>query len=670
MIARVIRDPMGSARDIDRATLGPMRTRVVLAWVTAAWVCAGVVAVAVIPPVPGLVTNGGVGGALLAACWALTGALLITARPANAVGWLVLLCGVLQGWSNLGTAYGRYGVGVADPMWPAADWVALSASMIYLPSLLLPLTVIVAVYPDGRLPSRAWRVPVVALSVGLTVVTVGVSLSAGAYDDIAPGPPPLELSEGVGMSVLFGVSAALIVGGTVAIWVMTGMRLARSTSPLRGQLAWYVVCVLAGFLLILVSALPQWLTLLGGLSIPVAIGVGVVRYRMLDIVLRPVLVYGCLTVVVGAVFVGVSALAGSAMDRGPMPGVIAAGLVAVGLTPARDRVQRGADRFVYGDRRDPMRAVVSLGGRVESGDPDSLLAGVLASVAESVRAPGASVTGPSGQQLAVVGKVPDTAVTLPLVVAGDPVGTLRVAPRVAGSAYSAADGRVLAALGPQVAVVVHALDLAGALEAQRDRVVAATRSERDRLRAELHDGLGPALAGTALGLQAARDAVAADDPDTLGALLDRLGAEVDLAVVDVRRVIDDLRPADLDDGSLDLAVRRRAAAIAPVVAVDVQVGVLPDLRPEVETAAYRITSEALTNVARHAGAHHAQVAVAVADGSLTVRVADDGTGIAGPAGTGTGIGLDSMRRRAHELGGTLQVDSTPQGTVVTARLPL
>ena len=57
MIARVIRDPMGSARDIDRATLGPMRTRVVLAWVTAAWVFAGVVAVAVIPPVPGLMTN-------------------------------------------------------------------------------------------------------------------------------------------------------------------------------------------------------------------------------------------------------------------------------------------------------------------------------------------------------------------------------------------------------------------------------------------------------------------------------------------------------------------------------------------------------------------------------------------------------------------------------------
>ncbi|MGB7980644.1 MAG: sensor histidine kinase [Candidatus Nanopelagicales bacterium] len=646
-----------------------MRTRVVLAWLVAALVCAGVVAVSVIPPVPGAPSSRLVGAALLATCWALTGALLITARPGNAVGWLVLLCGVLQGWSSLGTAYGGYGVAVAHPMWPGADWVALSASMIYLPSLLLPLTVIVAVYPDGRLASPRWRVPVIALAAGLTVITVAASLTAGAYDDLAPGPPPVVLPGGVWMSVLFGACAALILGGTLAIWVMTGLRLARATSPLRGQLAWYVATVLPGFLLILMAALPQWLTLLGGLSIPLAIAVGVLRYRMLDIVLRPVIVYGCLTVVVGAVFVGVSALAGSAMVRGPLPGVIAAGLVAVGLTPARDRLQRGADRFVYGERRDPIRAVVSLGDRTESADPESLLGVVLASVADSVRAPGASVTGPSGQLLAAHGQVDEhPAVTLPLVVAGHPVGTLRVSVRVAGSAYSAADGRVLGVLAPQVAVVVHALDLAGALEAQRDRVVVATRSERDRLRRELHDGLGPTLAGTALGLRAARDALAADDHDTVGRLLDRIGVEVELAVADVRRVIDDLRPADLDDGSLDLAVRRRAASIAPAVDVDVEVGALPDLRPEVETAAYRITSEALTNVARHAGAHQVQVAVAAADGALTVRVADDGTGI--PDTAPTGVGLESMRRRAHGLGGTFKVDSNQDGTVVTARLPL
>ena len=143
-----------------------MRTRVVLAWVLAALVTAGVVAVALIPLVPGSTDQGGLDAAILAACWAVTGALLITARPRNAVGWLVLLCGVLQGWANFGNEYGSYGVAVADPGWPLADWVAQSSSMIYLPSLVLPITVILAVYPDGRLASRRWRLPVIATSVG------------------------------------------------------------------------------------------------------------------------------------------------------------------------------------------------------------------------------------------------------------------------------------------------------------------------------------------------------------------------------------------------------------------------------------------------------------------------------------------------------------------------
>ena len=157
-------------------------------------------------------------------------------------------------------------------------------------------------------------------------------------------------------------------------------------------------------------------------------------------------------------------------------------------------------------------------------------------------------------------------------------------------------------------------------------------------------------------------------PRRLERLLDRIAAEVDLAVADVRRVIDDLRPAELDDGSLDLAVRRRAASIASVVDVDVDVGPLPDLRPEVEIAAYRIASEALNNVARHAGAQQVRLAVSAGDGSLTLRVADDGSGI--PECAPAGVGLESMRRRAQAVGGTFDVDSSQDGTVVTARLPL
>ncbi len=94
---------------------------------------------------------------------------------------------------------------------------------------------------------------------------------------------------------------------------------------------------------------------------------------------------------------------------------------------------------------------------------------------------------------------------------------------------------------------------------------------------------------------------------------------------------------------------------------------LPALPPQVENAAYRITTEALSNAARHAEADYVQVTLAAPDGSLQVTIADDGHGV----GTATaGVGLTSMRRRAEALGGHLDMTSGPTGTTITATLPL
>ena len=100
--------------------------------------------------------------------------------------------------------------------------------------------------------------------------------------------------------------------------------------------------------------------------------------------------------------------------------------------------------------------------------------------------------------------------TVPLRVGGRELGRLQVAARSPGEPYTDGDRRLLAALAPQVAVVVRALELAEALEAERDQVVAVTRQERQRLRRDLHDGLGPSLSGVSLGLQALQDARVAD----------------------------------------------------------------------------------------------------------------------------------------------------------------
>ncbi len=122
----------------------------------------------------------------------------------------------------------------------------------------------------------------------------------------------------------------------------------------------------------------------------------------------------------------------------------------------------------------------------------------------------------------------------------------------------------------------------------------------------------------------------------------------------------------LDDAGLADALRRHADAISSRVRVDVDVAALP-LPPQVETAAYRIAQEAVTNVIRHTDAHQARVSVVAADGMLSVRVADDGGGIDEDAGVG--VGLASMRQRPEALGGSFTLASRPTGTTVTALIP-
>jgi len=449
------------------------------------------------------------------------------------------------------------------------------------------------------------------------------------------------------------VTALSLLGGTIAIWVLTVARLVHARSPERQQLAWLVCLVIPFFLLGFATRFQGF-----AVALPVAVAVGVLRYRLLgiEVVLRRGLVYAVLTLTVIGVFLVVTAIAGSRLDHGPLPGVVAAPLVAVGLTPLRERVQRGVDRLVYGDRRDPMRAITRVGDSVAaSGEPQDLLPAVLMTVRNAVQAPGAAVLSPEGRIVAAHGTAREGA-DLPLRVSGQQVGTLRMAARSPREQYTDADLRLLAALTPQVAVVVRPLDLAEALEAERGRVVAATRAERDRLRRDLHDGLGPSLSGISLGLQALGTAWTVGDEPTASDLLGRVRAEAHTAVGEVGRILDGLRPAALDDAGLVAAMRRHADTVAPGVSVELDVVTALPLPPEVETAAYRIAQEALTNVVRHAHAGRARVALATEDGALRIEVADDGHGfMTGQSPQSPGVGLASMRHRADTLGGTLDV---------------
>jgi two-component system, NarL family, sensor kinase len=151
-------------------------------------------------------------------------------------------------------------------------------------------------------------------------------------------------------------------------------------------------------------------------------------------------------------------------------------------------------------------------------------------------------------------------------------------------------------------------------------------------------------------------------------VLGQLRSETQDAIADIRRVVYELRPPALDELGLAGALREQAARLSTGDGLSVSVDApdLPALPAAVEVAAYRIATEALTNVSRHAGAHSCSIAISI-DRDLVVEIADDGRGITGPPG----VGLTSMRERAAELGGTLSAEGRAGGgTLVRAGLPI
>jgi two-component system NarL family sensor kinase len=264
-------------------------------------------------------------------------------------------------------------------------------------------------------------------------------------------------------------------------------------------------------------------------------------------------------------------------------------------------------------------------------------------------------------------------VRFPMIYQGETIGHLVVSRRGRGEDFSAADRRLLADLARQAGVAAHAAQVTTALQQARLALVTAREEERRRLRRDLHDGLGPALAGVTLGLHATQ-ATLGTDPHRATTMLASIETQVEEAVRDIRRLVYGLRPPALDEYGLSRALQQHAAKIEGepgtnglVIAVEAPADGLGGLPAAVEVAAYRIATEAMTNVSRHADARSCHVRLAL-NGALELDILDNGRGMA--ADTPAGVGFTAMRERAAELGGQLSVSSTRTGTRVSVRLPI
>jgi signal transduction histidine kinase len=625
----------------------------------------------------------------LAIGFPLVGALVASHQPGNAVAWIYLGGGLGAGLALFTYGYAQYALVTNPGALPAGRAMAWVSSWVWLTGGTPILTFGLLLFPAGRLPSPRWRLVAWAAAGSLVARIFANAFMPGPLINhpVAANPlgiphaaPVLRLVDAIGLGV-FAVAAACSVASVL-------VRFRRGTQQERQQLKWLayamaVVLVAFGLGWVPVTTPLAEVLLLGAITcIPVAMGIAILRHRLFDIdlLINRTLVYALLTVVLGGTYVGVVAAARLLLQGRATAGVsvAATALVAVLFAPLRSWLQQRTDRLLYGDRHDPHAALSRLGRRLEATmAPEAVLPSLVETVAESLRLPYVAVRVDTGQDAATstveYGRLVGEPLCLPLVHQGQPVGELVLGPRTPGEGFSAADRRVLAELAAQAGVAVHAIRLTAELQQSRAHLVAAREEERRRLRRDLHDGLGPTLAGVVLGLETAGNLLDGQPPAAqTRALLERLRDETQGAIAGIRRLVYGLRPPALDDLGLVAALQTQAATLgqgsdAMMVSVEAD-GDLVSLPAAVEVAAYRIVLEAVTNAARHAHAQHCRVWLRP-NGTLQVEVRDDGVGLR--PGWHAGVGVTSMRERAVELGGTLRVEPAEGGgTVITASLPV
>ncbi len=353
---------------------------------------------------------------------------------------------------------------------------------------------------------------------------------------------------------------------------------------------------------------------------------------------------------------------------GPSFGAIGGGLaVAVLAVPLRTTVGRRVDRLLYG-HRDPVGAIAQVRNELDlADDPAAALQGLARALADALGATAVVIEPDAAIGLPPGGHVRDLSEPIlerNLNHRGQTLGRLLIGARAPGEPYGPADVALVEILTRQIAPALDALKLAVELQHSRESIVSAREEERRRIRRELHDGLGSALAGIALTLEAARNSAGAEADELIEGARDQTHA----AVADVRRIVRGLRPPALDELGLAEALHAYADKLAPL-RVDFDLD--PDLTTlpaAVETASYRIACEALTNVVRHARASWCRVSLHARSGQLVLRVEDDGSGLT--THVEPGIGLRSMRERATELGGRVTIGPAASGgALVEVSLP-
>jgi signal transduction histidine kinase len=638
--------------------------------------------------------------------FATVGALLAWKRAANPIGWLLSATGLSYAAAFIGLLLLQFPRTRIWSTWLGWLWFLGIGFVVF----------VLLLFPTGRLPSRRWRPVGWAAAAALAGWVIG---NAFAPTIISAGSPAQRNPIGVGgpaghvFDILAGAGALLIVVTGLAAIVSLVFRYRRAGAVERKQLKWLVY---AGGLIVaaLLAEVPigqilgpsaastnlQNAMSSGAIAlVPLAIGIAIFRYHLydIDVVINKTLVYGSLAVFITGVYVAIVVGLGSLAQRGARPSlalsIAATAVVAIAFQPVRERVQRLANRLVYGRRAIPYEVLADFAGRMAGAyAAEDLLPRMARILAEGTAATRADVWLKSGEEFhdgaawpadapplpparATAADVPAHPAAdriLPVRHQGELLGALSVSKRP-GEALTPTEDRLLADLAAQVGLVLKNAGLREQLlarleeiRASRQRLVAAQDAERRRIERNIHDGAQQQLVALAIKLSITESMIGTDTEGERE-LLAELRQDAAGAVEELRDLARGIYPPLLASKGLvtALAAQARKALIPTSVTAD-SVGRYPQ---NLEAAVYFCVLEALQNTAKYAGATRAEIRLAASGHNLTFEVADDGAGF-DPESGGYGTGLQGMADRLHAHGGSLDVRSAPgAGTTIAGRLP-
>jgi signal transduction histidine kinase len=625
----------------------------------------------------------------------IVAALVLRRHPGHAVGWVAAIGSFCTSLSAFAGSYAAYSLTHGHVL-PASEFAVWLRGWMWYPASLFLFALVPALFPDGRLPSQRWRFVVWAVTAGSLIQLAWVSLSQVMFGfPLADGPYPRDAWLFKALVPMTGVLWLVSLLGALAALVI---RFRRSAGIARQQLKWFLAAVavqaalwVSSFAVSAITRLAPYvnpyyevLIPLSLLVMPIAIGVAILRHRLydIDVVISRGLAYFGLAAFITAAYLVVVVGIGLALGTGGRPNialsVVTMALVVVLIQPVRSRLQRLANRLVYGVPADPYAVLGQLSRTPAAGDVDDALAQIAQAVARGMGSRHARIRLllPGGQARTATWPANEAGhfgKTVALTYGGETVGEIE--------ADGSGDQRLTEALTAQAGHALHTLRLsaelddrlaqleaqAGELTASRTRLVQAQETERRRLERDLHDGIQQELVVLIAKARLARNQLERD-PSLAAETLAELQGSAQHALADLRSLARGIHPAVLSSRGLVEAIGEMASRMP----VGVRVAADPALNevryaPEIEGAAYFVVAEGLANVLKHSGATEATVTISASDSWLRLAIADDGRGF--DQDSVQVSGLRGVRDRVEALGGHVEINSQKSGTRLDASLP-